>query len=86
MRKQKLSYFEHLVHAKNERLEKSTILGIVEGRRGRGRPCMCWMGEIKVATNLSLPELREAVQDRDVWRNLIMNVTRSRIRLDGTRQ
>ena len=63
------------------------MLGMTEGRRrSRGRPCMCWTEGVKpkgAAIELSLPELQESEQDRNVWRNLIMNVTRNR--LDGTR-
>ena len=86
MFKQKLSYFGHIMCAEHERLGRSTMLGTVDGRREKGRPWMRWMDEVTAATKQYLPELREAVQDRDVWRNLIMNVTRSQTQLDGTRQ
>ena len=43
---------------KNKSLETSTMLGMVEGRRGRSRPCMCWMDGVKGESKLSLPELR----------------------------
>ena len=51
----------HIMHAENVSLEKSTILGVVLGRRGRGKPCMHWMYGVKDATKLSLPELWDAV-------------------------
>ena len=47
------------------------------------RHCACWMDGVKAATKMSLPELREAVQDGDVSRNLLINVTRSRIWRNG---
>jgi len=82
MLKQKQSYVGHTVHAEIERPVKLAMLGVVEGRRGR--PHMCWMNGVKSATKLSLLELWEAVQDGDVWRNLIMYVTKHWRRLGGT--
>ena len=64
-------------------LKRSIMLGMVEGRRGRGRPFMCWMDGLTDATKLSMPELQEALQDRDVWRNLIINVTKSGIHVES---
>ena len=64
------------------------MLDMVEGRRGRDRPCMCWMGGVNAATKLSLSELWKAVDEmypfRDVWRNLIMNVLSPEVSHDLT--
>ena len=56
------------------------------GRKKRqGSPRMRWIDEIRELTDMSLYELNRAVVDRDEWRKRVMNVTRSRPRLDGTR-
>ncbi|GFS18662.1 endonuclease-reverse transcriptase [Elysia marginata] len=82
--KQKLSYFGHIMR-KQSSLEKSIMLGMGEGGRKRGRPCMRWKDDIKTVTGLTLPELVRAVKNRYYWRQLITTITRSRPRLDGTR-
>ncbi|GFS26946.1 ecdysteroid UDP-glucosyltransferase [Elysia marginata] len=61
------------------------MLGMGEGGRRRGRPCMRWKDDIKTVTGLTLSELVRAVENRDHWRQLITTITRSRPRLDGTR-
>ena len=61
------------------------MLSMVEGRRKRGRPRIKWMDGIKDLTGLNLAELREAVRERQQWRNRTMDITRSRTRLGGTR-
>jgi len=83
IRKQKLLYFGHVARANG--LEKSTMLGMGEGSRGRGRPRMRWMDEILAMTNLPLAELMDATQDRVRWRRIVKDVTRGRLRLGGTR-
>ncbi|GFS13792.1 endonuclease-reverse transcriptase [Elysia marginata] len=70
---------------KQSSLEKSVMLGMGEGGRRRGRPCMRWKDDIKTMTGLTLSELVRAVENRDDWRQLITTITRSRPRLDGTR-
>ena len=85
MLKHKPSYFGHNMRVENESLEKSTMLCMVEETRGTGRSCMCWKDGVKATIKLFLPELQEAVQDRDVCINLVMNVSRSWPRLDETR-
>ena len=61
--KQKLSYFGHVMRANG--LEKSIMLGMGEGQRGRGRPRTRWLDEIQSTTGLNLHQLSEAVQDRN---------------------
>ena len=74
--RQKLKYFGHVM--RSEGLEKSVMMGMGDGARGRGRPRTRWLDEIKECTGLSLQELKEAAQDRDGWRGKVMGVTRGR--------
>ena len=48
------------MHAENKSLEKSTMVNMFEGRKGRGRSCMCLMDGLKAATKLSLPKIQDA--------------------------
>jgi hypothetical protein len=66
-------------------LEKAVMIGMGGGKRGRRRPRMRWLDEIKQLTGLSLQELKEKVRDREAWRSIIMTVTEGRNRPDGTR-
>ncbi|GFS21442.1 endonuclease-reverse transcriptase [Elysia marginata] len=62
--RQKLSYFGHLMRKQNS-LEKSIMLGMGEGGRRRGRPCMRWKDDTQTVTGLTLSELVRAVENRD---------------------
>ena len=84
MLRHKLKYFGHVMRADNS-LEKSTMTGMGNGSRKRGRPCARWLDDVKYITELSLGGLCTAVRNRDAWREKIMVITRSRTRLDGTR-
>src|SRR6218665_1306310 len=55
-----------------------------EGRRKRGRPRKKWMEEIHAMSGMNLAELRDAVEDRDVWRKLTMSIART-LRVEGAR-
>ena len=80
--RQKLVFFGHVMRGSN--LEKSVMVGMGEGARGRGRPRARWMDEVTQTTSLSLAELGRAVEDRTGWRRCVMEVTRGRPRPDST--
>ena len=82
MLKLKLQYFGHMMQ-RADSLEKTLILGRIEGRRRRGQERMKWLDGISELMDMSLSKLQEMVKVREAWRSAVQGVTKSPMSLSN---
>ena len=82
MLKLKLSYFGHLMQRGNS-LEKTLMLGKIEGRRRRGWQRIKWLDDIIDSKDMNLSKLQETLKDREAWRAAVHRVAKNQTQLSN---